>query len=162
MSWLEITMIVFWAVVIVITILIEINTFDLVSLWFTIGAIIALILAAFTIAPLIQIGVFVGVSLLFIVALQPLTKNIRANKSIVRTNADKVVGMIGVITKEVIPGEIGEVKVDGELWLAINQEGKAILVGKKVSVKAISGIKLIVSPIEEEKEINLQWKEKEI
>jgi len=155
MSWLEITMIVFWAVVIVITILIEINTFDLVSLWFTIGAIIALILAAFTIAPLIQIGVFVGVSLLFIVALQPLTKNIRANKSIVRTNADKVVGMIGVITKEVIPGEIGEVKVDGELWLAINQEGKAILVGKKVSVKAISGIKLIVSPIEEEKEINL-------
>ncbi|MDD3382806.1 MAG: NfeD family protein [Bacilli bacterium] len=155
MSWLEITMIVFWAVVIVITILIEINTFDLVSLWFTIGAIIALILAAFTIAPLIQIGVFVGVSLLFIVALQPLTKNIRANKSIVRTNADKVVGMIGVITKEVIPGEIGEVKVDGELWLAINQEGKAILVGKKVSVKAISGIKLIVSPIDEEKEINL-------
>lgn len=155
MSWLEITMIVFWAVVIIITILIEINTFDLVSLWFTIGAIIALILAAFTIAPLIQIGVFVGVSLLFIVALQPLTKNIRANKSIVRTNADKVVGMIGVITKEVIPGEIGEVKVDGELWLAINQEGKAILVGKKVSVKAISGIKLIVSPIDEEKEINL-------
>lgn len=155
MSWLEITMIVFWAVVIIITILIEINTFDLVSLWFTIGAIIALILAAFTIAPLIQIGVFVGVSLLFIVALQPLTKNIRANKSIVRTNADKVVGMVGVVTKEVIPGEIGEIKVDGELWLAINQEGKAIFVGKKVTVKAISGIKLIVSPIEEEKEIDL-------
>ncbi|MGI6710203.1 MAG: NfeD family protein [Bacilli bacterium] len=150
MTWLEITMIVFWALIIVITIIVEINTFDLVSLWFTVGAIVAIILAALKIEPLVQIGVFVGISLVLIIALKPLTKNIRSGKSIVKTNADRVVGMVGVVTKNITPGDVGQVKVDGELWHAINQDGKTILEGKNVSIKAISGIKLIVGPIEEE------------
>jgi len=150
MTWLEIIMIVFWALIIVITIIVEINTFDLVSLWFTVGAIVAIILAALKIEPLVQIGVFVGISLVLIIALKPLTKNIRSGKSIVKTNADRVVGMVGVVTKNITPGDVGQVKVDGELWHAINQDGKTILEGKNVSIKAISGIKLIVGPIEEE------------
>lgn len=151
MTWLEITMIIFWALIILITIIVEVNTFDLVSLWFTVGAIISIILAALRIEPLVQIGVFVGVSLILIIALKPLTKNIRSGKSIVKTNADRVIDMVGIVTKKIAPGEVGEVKVDGELWHAINQDGKTILEDKKVNIKAISGIKLIVSPIEEEK-----------
>lgn len=150
MTEMEILMIVFWAIVIVVTIIIEVNTFDLVTLWFTIAAIISLILAAVKVDPLIQIGIFVGVSLLLLLSLQPLTKNIRANKSIVRTNADKVIGMVAIVTATIPVGGMGEVKVDNELWLAMSQDGKVIQEGASVNVKAISGIKLIVSPIEEE------------
>ena len=151
MTAIEIVMLVFWAVVIVVTLFVEFNTFDLVTLWFSIGAIIALILAALRINPLIQIGVFAGVSVFLLAAIHPLTKNIRSNKSIVKTNADKVVGMIGLVTVDITPGEIGEVKVDNELWLAISQEAKFIPKGSSVNIKAISGIKLIVSIIDQEK-----------
>jgi membrane protein implicated in regulation of membrane protease activity len=56
--------------------------------------------------------------------------------------------MVAVVTKEILPNEIGEVKIDNQLWRAVNNEGLAFQPGEKVIVDAISGIKLVVSKID--------------
>ena len=77
-------------------------------------------------------------------------------KEIIRTNSDKVIGRIAVVTKNISDDEIGEVKIEGREWRAINNDGLSFQAGEKVIVDAISGTKLIVSKIEEEnKEIVL-------
>jgi membrane protein implicated in regulation of membrane protease activity len=69
-------------------------------------------------------------------------------RSIIRTNADRFVGKVGVVTKEIRPFEIGEVKVNNSFWRAINKDNETINVGALVSVDGIEGIKLIVSKID--------------
>ena len=65
-----------WLAVIVICVVIEIVTFDLVSVWFAIGAVIPFILAGIGgIRIEIQIAVFVVVSALLIAFVRRLAKN---------------------------------------------------------------------------------------
>lgn len=139
-------MIVLWSVFIVITIIVELETADLITIWFTIGAIGALVAASVGVDPLPQVGIFLVVSILLLIATRPLTKKMM-QKDIIRTNADRVIGMIGVVTKEVTQNDIGEVKVDNSLWRATTLSDTSFAVGEKVSVDAISGIKVIISKI---------------
>src|SRR5690554_2984990 len=126
-------MLILWIVLIVITIIIELETSDLITVWFTLGAIAALISSAFDADPMLQVAIFIGVSLILIVLTRPLTKKMMKTE-IVRTNADKVIGMQAVVTKVINPDEIGEVKVDNSLWRAISLDNQAINVGERVTV----------------------------
>lgn len=147
-------MLILWVVLIVITIIIELETADLITIWFTLGAIVALIASAFGASPIIQVAIFIGVSLILIVLTRPLTKRMMKTE-IVRTNADKVIGMQAVVTKTINPDEIGEVKVDNQLWRAVSLDSQVINVGDRVTINAITGIRLIVSKIDNEEKITL-------
>jgi membrane protein implicated in regulation of membrane protease activity len=140
-------MIAIWSVFIIITVIIELETADLFTIWFTAGAVGALIAAAFEIAPLIQVAIFLVISILLLLVTRPLTKNI-SQKNFVRTNADRVIGMIATVTINVAPDEIGEVKVGTVLWRAISLDQHSYQIGEKVQVDAISGTKLIISKID--------------
>ncbi|MFA6889885.1 MAG: NfeD family protein [Bacilli bacterium] len=144
MNW---PMIILWSVLITATIIIELSTADLVTIWFSIGAIGALIATIFKASELAQFIVFVAVSVVLLLATRPLTKRMM-EKGMVRTNADRVIGMTGIITKEVSPNEIGELKVENVLWRAINYQNQTFIVGEKVSIDAISGTKLVISKVE--------------
>ena len=146
--------IVIWATIIIVTIVVELATDNLVTIWFSLGAVAALIALAFGASEYIQMIVFVGASALFLIATRPLTKRMM-QRSIIKTNADKVIGQIGVVTASITPGEIGEVKVDNNLWRAINLDGKSFEVGEKVIVDAISGIKVVVSKVNEEEKVKV-------
>ena len=143
-----------WAVFIVVTAIIELQTSDLVTIWFTIGAVGALIAALFKLDIWIQLVIFLAISTICILLTRPLAKKLQ-QKEIIRTNSDKVIGKIGVITKTIVAEDIGEVKVDGKEWRAINNDGLTFEVGEKVIVEAISGTKLIVSKTNENNEVLL-------
>ena len=143
-----------WAFIIISTVVVELATDNLVTIWFTLGAVVALIALAFGASEWIQIVTFVGSSAIFLVATRPLTKKMM-RRSIIRTNADKVIGTIGVVTKAFSEGEIGEVKVDSNFWRAINLDGKSFTEGEKIMVDAITGTKLVVSKLEEENKIEI-------
>ena len=66
-----------------------------------------------------------------------------------KTNADKLVGMIGVITKDVKDGERGSVKVEYQEWTAIAKNNQTFSEGTKVVISEIIGNKLVVERIEE-------------
>lgn len=146
MDWI---MLVVWGVFILATVVIELETADLVTIWFTIGGIGALIAALCKVDPLFQLAIFTGISLVLVLTTRPLTKKMM-QKDIIKTNADRVVGMIGVVTKEFHANEIGEVKVDNNLWRATNLTDSSFAVGEKVSIEAISGTKLIVIKLDNE------------
>ena len=157
MSTMQILMIVIWSLVLIATIVIEFETADMVTIWFSVGAIGALIAAALDQNVVVQIGIFIAVSLVLIVLTRPMTKRFM-DKTVIKTNVDRFVGMIGTITVEVPIGGRGEVLVDNSKWIAFSSSEEIIPVGTKVVVQDIVGIKLLVSKVDQDEKI---WLKKE-
>ncbi len=138
--------IIVWFVIIIVAALIEMNTMDLTSIWFSVGALVAFILSLTKIGIIYQLVAFVIVSVGFIVFLRPVVKNYFKTNSI-STNSDRLVGKVATCTKPIGVGERGEVKIDGKYWLAVTSGDEDIDIDEKVEVLAIEGVKLIVDKI---------------
>lgn len=140
----------FWLTLAVIAAVVEIVTPQLVSLWFCIGALIAMASAALGAELWLQITVFVISSVALIFITRPLYKKY-IKPSVVATNADALIGQTAIVT-EAIDNDayVGQAKVSGQVWSALSENGKAIPEGTKVVIKSISGVKLIVSPADAE------------
>ncbi len=140
------TMLVIWGVIFVATLIIELATSDLTTIWFCISSAITLVCAALQAHPGLQVVIFVFLSIALVIATRPLTKKMMQTE-IIHTNADKIIDMNGVVTVEIPEDGIGEIKVDNNLWRAISNDGK-IEAGEKVVIKSISGNKVVVSKID--------------
>ena len=132
-----------WLVLAIVLGLIEAFTVNLVSIWFVISSILAMITSIFTDNLYIQIGVFVIIGIL----LMPLSKKIynKIKKNNVSTNIDRIIGMTGVVTEDITKDTIGEVKVDGKRWSAYSSDN--INKGEVVKVVKINSVKLYVERI---------------
>lgn len=145
-------MIIFWLVLLIIAIVIEVLTMGLTSIWFAGGALVS-ILAALLNAPIwLQVILFFGVSLLLLFFTRPIAVKY-FNKDRVRTNVESLVGRQAIVTSEIdnLQG-IGQVTVGSQEWSARSvDEGQRIPVGSVVIVTSISGVKLMVRPDEQMK-----------
>ena len=139
-SWL------IWLVIVIFLILLEIFTINLVSIWFIAGAIVSLLLSFFVDSFYIQFLVFGILGIILMITTRPIIMKFLHPKK-VKTNLDRVVGMIGIVTDVIDRNEIGEVKVDGKRWSAIAD--KKIEIGRKVNILEIDGVKLKVKELEE-------------
>ena len=146
--------IVAWIVIIVAAIVIEVSTIALTSVWFAVGGIVSLILAIFDVDFVWQLVVFVGVSTISLLATRPIAKRMNT-KDVIHTNADKLINMIGVVTKEIPVSEVGEIRVNSELWRAKSLESECIEVGEKVIVNNLDGNKVIVSRIKKNDDVEI-------
>lgn len=143
MNELAIAFMVLWFVLIIGAAVVEILTMDLTSVWFSIGALVAFILGIVGVNPIVQLLVFIVVSVALLLSVRPLAKNyFRTN--IISTNSDRLVGKTAICTKPIEAGGRGEVKVEGKIWTAVANDASAIDEGDKVEVLAIEGVKLIV------------------
>lgn len=140
-------MIIVWFVLIIVAALIEMNTMDLTSIWFSVGALLAFILAIANAPEWVQLVVFVGTSLLLILSVRPIAKKY-LKTNVINTNTDRLVGKVAVCTKFIPAGERGEVKIDGKYWMAVSTSDQDIEVDEKVEVLAIEGVKLVVDRIQ--------------
>lgn len=130
-----------WVIAFLGLLLVEFLTVGLVSIWFAVGALGALITSFITESVLIQTVVFIVVSLITLFATQPLIKKFKVTK-FEPTNSDRVIGKTAEVTKEIKPDKYGEVEVFGVTWMAASSCKQ--VVGSKVVVKEIEGNKLIV------------------
>ncbi|MCI2057768.1 MAG: NfeD family protein [Oscillibacter sp.] len=131
--------------------IVEAMTVGLVSVWFALGALCALLAAALG-APLwLQILVFIVVAAAVVLAVRPLIRKFRGGS--IPTNADRVVGAAAKVT-ETIDNEntAGAVYVDGKTWTARSADGSVIPAGTLVEVRRIEGVKLIVAASEKKAE----------
>ena len=143
MSWW-----IFWLIVMVVMLIIEAATTALATVWFAAGALVAMIMDLCGAPHNLQIIVMAAVSVVtFVICMiwiRPKLESLRRAK-IQRTNADRLIGMEGVVIVPVNPIEgKGQVKVEGQVWSA--KAERAISEGTKVKVRAIEGVKLIVDP----------------
>lgn len=148
------TMLIVWIVFIIVSAIIEIETQDLITIWFTLGAIVALIACALKAKLIIQLILFISVSAVAIACTRPLAKKMH-NKEIIHTNSDRIIGGSAIVTKEISKDTIGEVKIEGRYWRAIPLENETFSINEKVIIQAISGTKVIVSNENKKEEITL-------
>lgn len=134
-------MAIYWFILCVFLIFLEVMTVNLVSIWFAIGAFVAMIVSLLTDALLFQVIAFALVSLITLLATKPLLKGMRQTK-IIPTNYDRVLGQHGEVIKKISSDSYGEVKVIGTIWTAVSDD--EIDVGEKVIVKRVDGVKLVV------------------
>ncbi len=140
----ETTMYIFWAAAIILFGIAEAVTAQLVSIWFLIGAIAALIAAFFGANLIIQIIVFIAVSILALVITRPLVKKY-INPKKEHTNADRVIGQVGIVAEDIDNiRATGQVKADGKIWTARATDNSIIPSGCEVIIEKIDGVKLIV------------------
>ena len=144
MSWWII-----WLIVFVVMLIIEAATTALATIWFAAGALVAMIMDLCGAPHNLQIIVMAAVSVVtFVICMiwiRPKLESLR-RANIQRTNADRLIGMEGVVIVPVNPVEgKGQVKVEGQVWSAKSED--AIKEGTKVKIRAIEGVKLIVDPV---------------
>lgn len=135
------TIVIVWFAIFVLAAIIEASTMDLSSIWFSVGALAALVASLFGANELVQSIVFIVISTALLVGLRPIFKKyIKRNDA--KTNVDRLIGKIAVCVKPIPSGERGEVRIDGKIWTAIAEE--AIAKDEKVVVLGIEGVKLVV------------------
>ncbi len=141
----NITWIVFWTIIFIITLLVEISTTQLVSIWFSGASIISFILALCSVPYWIQLVVFVVSSalLLFLSNLLFKDKILKFKKS--PTNADTLIGQEIKLTKGVSLLEYGEARIRDVIWTVAVDDDKQYNKDEIVVIKEIKGNKLIVT-----------------
>ena len=135
----------FWLVLLVVFLIAEAACpIHLVSIWFALGALVALLCAALGAPVWLQITLFVVVS----GVLLALAKKF-LNSKVTATNVDSVVGSVGRVTADIDNVEArGQVKLGGMEWTARSTSGDPISVGTEVRVDRVEGVKVYVTPVE--------------
>ena len=136
---------IFWLVLFVVLLIIEIFTMGLTTVWFAGGALVAFILAFVGFDLPVQIIVFLLVSILLLVLTRPVAIKF-FNQERQKTNAESLIGQKAIVleTIDTIHGS-GRVEVNGMEWSAKTDEmTQAIAAGEIVSIEGIQGVKLIV------------------
>lgn len=142
-----------WTAAIILFGIVEAVTAGLVSIWFVVGALAALV-AAFVGAPLwLQIVLFLLVSAAALALTRPLLRKITSTKA-EATNADRVLGEVAKVT-ETIDNEnsAGAVYIDGKSWTARSVDDTVIPAGSQVQIKSMQGVKLLVKQVEKKVEV---------
>lgn len=142
-------MIYVWIAVFIISVIVEIATVQLVSIWFAAGA-----LAAFA-ATLcgaeqiwVQLMIFVIVSFVALAVTRPLVKRLTKRSKPEPTNADMYIGLEGVVIQDVDNlSATGLVSVRSTVWSAKSVSGEVIKKDSLVRVISIEGVKLCVEKI---------------
>ena len=138
-----------WLGVIVLSLIIEFVSISMTSLWFAIGGIISLILAAVGVGIVWQVCVFSIVSFTCLLSLRKLALKFLFKNKEEKTNTNSFVGKHYTLLKEINENQLGEVKIDGVIWSCKGEDDtKTILAGKKVEIVEIAGNKLVVKEID--------------
>ena len=134
-----------WLVLMIILLVIEGVVPGLVSIWFALGALAAL-LSAIVGAPLwLQVVWFLLISVVSLILTRPLAKKY-VNSKTTPTNADMLIGQECLVTEAIdnVLG-LGAVTVGGKIWTARTENPDIkVAIGQTMTVVRIEGVKLIV------------------
>lgn len=133
-----------WLSVIIVALVVELATLDLVSIWFSIGAIAPFVMSCFGIAIWIEIIVFVVVSALLIVLLRKVTLRMLQKGSEGKTNTEAFKGQTRKLLDDITFDDDGAVRFNGVVWTATTADRSEIKAGNYVDVLRVEGNKLIV------------------
>jgi len=138
-----------WFALLIIFLVAEGSTVTLVSIWFALGSLIAMVAALLGGPIWLQVLLFLGVSAALLALLRPLVRKYIKPK-VTATNADSLIGSRGYVTETVDNlASTGQVKLGAMPWTARSTDGSPISEGTLVRVDRIEGVKVFVSPVPE-------------
>lgn len=137
---------VLWLVAFAAFIAVEAATTALVSVWFAVGAAVAMVASFFPVGFGWQMLIFAVVSAIsFALMLPNLASRRGQHKAPVTNGSPLTIGKQGVVLVAVEPGLLGRVRVDGLDWQA--RAEVPLAVGDRCKVTAVDGAVLIVVPV---------------
>lgn len=114
-----------------------------VIIWFGVAGVVTGILAFFIKNVYVQLGIFVGLSGILVVASQVISRRITKPEP-EPVGSNRLVGVEGIVLRPIAPPEMGRVKVLGEEWRA--DAKTAIEPGTRVKIVEVEGTHLLVEP----------------
>ena len=134
-----------WLGVFILSIIIELGTMGLFTIWFAGGSLIALIVALLGAPMWLQITLFILISVVLLLFTRPIAMKYY-NKGRTKTNVDSLIGEVAVVTETIdnLEGK-GAIRIKGLEWSAKSeQDGVKIFADTKVIIQKIEGVSAIV------------------
>ena len=140
----------FWLGISIIMTIVEGLTLGLTTVWLAIAGLVCMILAFFIPSVSLQILVFLILSIVMLVFTRPFAVN-KLKLGREKTNADRLVGMNGIVLKPIKWDEPGQVKVGGQIWTARPDSAAEVFeTDQEVRILKIEGVTLIVASPDKE------------
>ena len=132
----------YWLVLFILLIIVELGTLQLVSLWFACGSLAGLVI--------LQLGGSIEAQLIgFLLVSFVLLILVKGHQ--VKTNVDSLIGKTAKVIKQINgPDGRGVAVVNGLEWTAVAYDDSVFEEGTYVTIREISGVKMIVEAKAEE------------
>ena len=137
---------IFWLILFVVLVVIEIATLGLTTIWFAGGSLAAFFVSLTQAGTGIQLVVFLIVSFVLVLLIRPLAQK-KFNSGHIRTNAQTLIGEEAVVLEPIDNLQSqGRVMIHGQEWAARSVDEKETFEKNAVVlVQSISGVKLMVT-----------------
>ncbi len=142
MAWIWMILFLFFAVFEFIT------PGNLITIWFALGALGALLMKQLGLGILPQALVFLIVSFASLVLLRPFTTKLMRGDTI-NTNYDRIIGQQFRLEKDYDPKVWYQQRVNSQVWSIVNASKQPLLANTLVEIISIDGVKLVVKEIKE-------------
>lgn len=138
-----------WLGIAIASAVLEFVSMQMVSVWFTVGSIVAIILSLCGVVWWVQLLTFGIVSLVLLLCLRKICLKYLLKNDNTTTNVDGLVGTTQKLVEPITSDTAGAVKISGVVWTAVAESDTNIEKGEMVKVERVEGNKLIVSKIEQ-------------
>lgn len=142
------TQLIIWGVLFIGLIILESVTAQMVSVWFALGSLAAFITAIFSDSFVVELIVFILVSVILLIFTRPFVKKYLITKKC-PTNADMALGQEGIVIQEIdnLRG-VGRIMLHGQSWNARTEDDSVVAKDQKVTVIRIEGVTAYVKPVQ--------------
>lgn len=135
----------YWLIIFVVLLIVEICTMGLTTIWFAGGALAAFVLGVIGFGTAVQVIAFIVISAVLLIVTRPIALKY-FNKERQKTNAESLIGQQALVLEDIDTLHAqGLVEINGQEWSAKTDDPDGII--KKhmvVTVEGIQGVKLIV------------------
>ena len=136
-----------WFVLLVVFIWAEASTVTMVSAWFALGALAAVITGLLGGEIWLQVVVFLVISGVSLALLRPIAKKYFTPR-ITHTNVDAMTGKVCQVVADIDNSTaVGQVKLGDVEWSARSTDGSPIPAGSQVRIDRVEGVKVYVTPV---------------
>ncbi len=141
---------VYWLIAGAVLCVLEMITITLTCIWFAGGAVVAAIAAQIGLPLIVQLIIFAIVSVVLLIMTRPIAVRY-VNEQTKKTNVDALVGQHQTVAETIDPTKNqGKIIIGDVEWGAKPADGKSIIEeGTEVVITEISGVKLVVEPVDE-------------
>lgn len=135
-----------WLALVIVAVVVELISADMTSIWFAIGALVAMILAIFPeVAWYVQLPVFLVISFILLLALRPIAKKYFTSRDNTKTNVDALAGQRVILQTVPTATEAGSTTIGDVTWMVVLETpSDEFTVGETAEVVEVRGNKLII------------------
>ena len=133
-----------WVAVVSLSLLIEFVTMEMVSIWTTVGGLVALILSALNVNLEIQLIVFFLVTIIMLLSLRKFALKHLLKNNELRIGTSSIIGTTHKLKTAITEDERGTIKINDITWSVTTENGTQLPAETIVEIVKIEGNKLIV------------------